>query len=121
MKTEIAACRKTQTALAIQVYALDAIHDKALLQVYTKLDLGYPTEFNDKNRIYTAEKSKTMGDVGSTISPASAIREVFPNQRACCAILQSPAEHMARMFLYSFTPPSSQKKIHCSYLITNKH
>lgn len=55
-------------------------------QVYTKLDLEYPTESNDKNHIHTAEKSKTTGDVGSTISPAGAIREVFPNQRACCAM-----------------------------------
>lgn len=86
-------------------------------QVYTKLDLEYPTESNDKNHIHTAEKPKTTGDVCSTISPAGAIREVFPNQRACCAILQSPAEHMARMFLYSFTPPSSKKKkkIYCRY------
>lgn len=91
-------------------------------QVYTKLDLEYPTESNDKNHIHTAEKSKTTGDVCSTISPAGAIREVFPNQRACCAILQSPAEHMARIFLYSFTPPSSKKKnFYCSYLIMNKH
>lgn len=51
-------------------------------QVYTKLDLEYPTESNDKNHIHTAEKSKTTGDVGSTISPASAIREVFSKSKS---------------------------------------
>lgn len=95
-------------------------------QVYTKLDLEYPTESNDKNHIHTAEKSKTTGDVGSTVSPASAIREVFSKSKSLlrnttksCRTYDS---HVS-LFIYSslFQKKNIYIYIYCSYLITNKH
>lgn len=91
-------------------------------QVYTKLDLEYPTESNDKNHIHTAEKSKTTGDVGSTISPAGAIKEVFQIKEPAAQyykVLQNI--WLACFSIHLLLPLPKKKKFYCSYLIMNKH
>lgn len=61
----------------MQVYALDAIHDKALLQVYTKLDLEYPTESNDKNHIHTAENQKPRATLAAQSLQQAQLEKFF--------------------------------------------
>lgn len=116
-------------AIAIQVYALDAIHDKALLrkcstnllldfvkQVYTKLDLRYPTESD----IHTAEKAKIMGTLAAESLQQAQLVKFFQTKRPAVQYYKV-LQKMSLVCLYSLTPPSSEKKSIAAILLTSKH
>ncbi len=86
IKAGIATCRKTLAAIAIRVYAVEnALPKKCqanlmvdlVEQVFTTLNLKYPTFFDDKMGVRTAERAKDMARMAAKSLEPAQVEELF--------------------------------------------
>lgn len=103
IKAGIATCRKTLAAIAIRAYSVEnALPKKCqanllvdlVKQVFTTLNLKYPTVLVVKNDIHTAERAKDTAAMAAKNSRPSSGRGTFPIQKPQRETLQIPASRM---------------------------